>query len=112
LLYLPFLADREETIARLDFRKWIVEHIDDCLKVANDLGYGVDRMEDIVLVTGRHLAKSWVSVAFPARRGTVQSEVSFRARVSGPSSVHFVHLDESGGELKLGPAGEVDFCAL
>lgn len=110
MLYLPFVADREETIARGDFGKWILKHVEDCLGVAEDLGCDVSRMEDIVLVTGRHLARSWVSVAFPTRRGTAQ--VSFRTRVSGPSGVHFLNLDESGGELKLGPTGEVSFCII
>jgi hypothetical protein len=107
LLYLPFLADREETNARGDFSKWIIKNIDGCYKVAEDLGCGVNRMEDIILVTGRHLARSWVSAAFSSScRG---GEVSFRIRLSGDSGVHLVERDVSGGELKLGPTGEVSF---
>jgi hypothetical protein len=108
-LHLPLLADREETIARDDFGKWLLKHVDDCLKVAHNLGCDINRMEDIVLVTGRHLARSWVSVAFPSG---LYAEVSFQTRVSGSSGVYFVKLDESGGELKFGPTGEVRFCNL
>jgi hypothetical protein len=105
LLFLPFPADREETISRRDFGEWLLKHIDGCFYAAKDLGFDVKRMEDIVLVTGRHLARSWVRIAFPARRRKAQ--VSFRVRMSGPSGVHFTNLDESGGEVKFGPTGEV-----
>jgi hypothetical protein len=110
LLYLPVLAEREETTARGDFSKWIIKNIDDCFKVAEDLGFGVSRIEDIVLVTGRHLAKSWVSAAFSSARGG--AEVSFRTQVCGDFGVNLVERDVSGGELKLGPTGEVDFCTI
>ena len=80
LLYLPFLAERQDTIARGDFAEWILENIDACFKVAVDLGCGVDRMEDIILVTGCHLAKSWANVAFSENRGGAQ--VSFGVQVS------------------------------
>jgi len=50
LLSLPFPADHEETNALSDFSKWIIKNIDNCLKVTNDLGCGVN-IEDIILVT-------------------------------------------------------------
>jgi hypothetical protein len=109
ILSLPFEADREETIARGDFGEWIVKNIDDCLEFANGQGYSVGRTEDIMLVTGRHLARSWVSVAFPA--GHREARVSFR-RISRRSGVHFVKQDDIGGELKLGPSGEVGLHCL
>jgi hypothetical protein len=90
-----------------DFSKWIVKNVDDCLRVAEDLGCGVNRMEDIILVTGRHLARSWISVAFS--EGLADAHVSFNAQASGNSSVHLEERDVSGGELKLGPSGKVSF---
>jgi len=107
LLCLPFPADLEETVAHGDFSKWIVKNIDDCLRVAEDLGCGISRMEDIVLVTGRHLARSWISVAFSESLGG--SQVSFKVRASGDSNVHLEERDVRGGELKFGPSGEVSF---
>ena len=104
---LPFPADHEETVAYGDFSEWIVNNIDDCLRVAKDLGCGVSRMEDIVLVTGRHIARSWISVAFSETLGG--SQTSFEVRVSGDSNVHLEVRDVRGGELKLGPSGEVGF---
>ncbi len=69
-------------------------------------------MEDIILITGRHLARSWASVAFSETRGGAR--VSFGVRVSpGPGfNVHLEERDVSGGELKLGPCGEVSFCTI
>jgi len=64
-------------------------------------------MEDIILVTGRHLARSWINVAFSESLGG--SQVSFKVRGSGDSNVHLEDRDVRGGELKLGPSGEVSF---
>ena len=109
-MYLPLLSQRHDTVARGDFGEWILENIGACFKVAEDLGYGVERMEDIILVTGCHLAKSWVSVAFSdSRRG---SGVSFGVRVSGSSGVRFDERNVNGRGLKLGPSGEVGFCTI
>ena len=108
LISLPITAQREDTVAQGDFGKWIVSNIDECMRLAEDLGWGVNRMEDIILVTGRHLAKSWVNVTFSESRGGAQ--VSFGVRVSGDSCVHLEERNMTGGELKLGPSGEVGFC--
>ena len=107
LLYLPLLAERHDTVARGDFGEWMLENIDTCFRVAEDLGYGVERMEDIILVTGYHLAKSWVNIAFSESRGG--SQVSFGVRVSGNSGVHFDERNVIGRGLKFGPGGEVGF---
>ena len=105
MIYLPFPADREETTAHGDFGKWILKYIDDCFKIAGAFGCGIDHMEDIVLVTGRHLARSWINVAFSGSGGGVQ--VSFKVQVTGDLHVNLEERDVSGAELKLGPSGEV-----
>jgi len=105
LLYLPLLSERHDAVALGDFGEWIVRNIDACFKVAEDLGYGVERMEDIIIVTGCHLAKSWVSATFSESWGG--SEVSFGVRVSRNSGVHFDERNINGRGLKLGPSGEV-----
>jgi hypothetical protein len=107
LMYLPLPAERQETVARREFGEWIIENVDACFKIAVDLGYEVDRMEDIVLVTGCHLARSWVNIAFSESRGG--AEVSFSVQVSGNSSVHFDEQHVRGRGLKLGPSGKVGF---
>ena len=108
MLYLPFLAERQDTVARGDFGEWMLQNVDACFKVAEGLGCGVTRMEDIVLVTGLHRARSWVNVAFSENR--VGAQVSFGVRVFGNSGVHFDEQHVSGRGLKLGPSGVVRFC--
>jgi len=107
LLSLPLPAACEDTAAQGDFGKWLVKNIDCCMKVAEDLGLGVNRMEDIILVTGRHLARSWVNVVFSENRGGAQ--LSFVVQPSGNSGVHLEERSATGGDLKLGPSGEVGF---
>ena len=107
LISLPFLSEREDTLARADFGKWIVKNIHGCIRVAEDLGWGVDCMEDIILVTGRHLARSWIYGTFAENQSFAQ--VSFGVRVSGVSGVSLHQRDVNGGELKLGPRGNVSF---
>ncbi|KAI0288772.1 hypothetical protein BC826DRAFT_1036136 [Russula brevipes] len=85
LLSLPFPAEREDTVARGVFGEWIVKNINHCVRIAEARGLGLHPTEDIILVTGRHLARSWINVAFSETR-----------------EVHSI----SGGELKLGPSGE------
>jgi len=110
LLSLPFPAACEDTVAQGDFGKWLVKNIDCCMKIAEDLGLGVNRMEDIILVTGRHLARSWVNVVFSESRGGAQ--LSFAVRTSGNSGVRLEGRSATGGDVKLGPSGEVSFCTI
>jgi hypothetical protein len=107
LLYLPFPAEREDTVAHGDFAKWIVKNIYNCMRLAEERGLGANRMEDIILVTGRHLAKSWVRAVFSESREG--AHVSFGVRESGDSVVHLEERNVSGAQLTFGPNGEVGF---
>ena len=95
-------------MARGDFGEWILQNIDVCFKVAEDLGCGLNRVEDIILVTGLHRARSWVNVAFSENR--VGAQVSFGVRVIGNSGVHFDEQYVGGRGLKFGPSGAVSIC--
>lgn len=109
MLSLPIPAQREDTVARGDFGRWITKHIDLWFAFAQNLGLGVDRMQDIILVTGRHCTKSWVNVAFS--EGQRDAEVSFGVRVSGRSGVSIERrLVRGDAVLKLGPSSEVCWC--
>lgn len=105
LLSLPFPAQREDTAALRDFGKCIVKNIDAWFAYAEDLGLGIDRMEDIILVTGCHRARSWVIATFSESQAGAQ--VSFGAEVVGNSGVDLEWRDARGGDLKLGPTGRV-----
>ena len=106
MLSLPLPAQHEDTIALGDFGRWIVKNIDHWFAFAENLGLGINRMQDIILVTGRHCARSWVNAAFSEGQGG--SEISFGVRVSGVSNINIEQRQVRGGaRLKLGPNGEV-----
>ncbi len=105
LLSLPDAAQGEDTVAFGDFGKWMIKHIDAWFAFARGLGLGVNRMEDIILVTGRHLTKSWVNVAFTQRRQN--PGVSFNVQVSDHGRISLEQDYVRGGDLKLGPTGRV-----
>jgi len=60
------LSQSENTVTFAKFGWWSYRCLVDFIL---SLGLGVNQMEDIVLVTGRHLTKSWINVAF--NRGTM-----------------------------------------
>jgi len=106
VLSLPIPAQREDTIAKGDFGRWIVKNIDQWFAFAENLGLGINRMQDIILVTGRHCAKSWINVAFS--EGPRDAEVSFGLQVLGDSHVNIEQRRLRGNAvLKLGPKGPV-----
>ncbi|KAH9960254.1 hypothetical protein BGW80DRAFT_78204 [Lactifluus volemus] len=106
ILSLPVPAEREDTIARGEFAKCIVKHIDTWFAFARNLGLGVKRMEDIVLVTGRHLGRSWTNVVFSESQAVGQ--VSLKVKVSGISDVEwqFSREDVRGVVFNRGPSGK------
>lgn len=123
-LLLPVRVQREDTDARGEFAEWMVKHIDRWFSFAKGLRQGIERMEDIILVTGRHLTRSWANIAFienqgSARRGPMQ--VSLGVHVSESFSSHFSvdwKLPREPGQgvvLNMGPSGEdlsVDQCVF
>ena len=62
-------------------------------------------MEDIVLVTGCHRARSWVISTFSESQADAQ--VSFGTNFLGGSGVDLEWRDARGGDLKIGPSGRV-----
>ncbi|KAI0291208.1 hypothetical protein B0F90DRAFT_1778937 [Multifurca ochricompacta] len=64
ILSLPVQAQRQDTVARGEFGRWIVKHINLWFAFTQELGLGLNRMEDIILVTGFHRARSWANIAF------------------------------------------------
>ena len=109
-LCLPLKAKREDTVARTKFGKWMIGHIDCWFAWARQLELGVDRMEDIVLVTGSHRTRSCANVAFPG--GQQDAQVSLRAKVDQLGEIvsinwQFIHERNRGAFLNCGPNGEV-----
>ncbi|KAH9052705.1 hypothetical protein EDB87DRAFT_377982, partial [Lactarius vividus] len=113
-LFLPVRVQREDTVARGDFAEWMVKHIDSWFSFAETLNLGIERMEDIILVTGRHHTRSWANIAFVESQGLVQRQVSLGVHVSGSPPGH-VDVDwkfphelglSRGVALNMGPSGE------
>ena len=110
VLCLPIEAKREDTVAITGFGQWMVKHIDWWFTWASQLELGVDRMEDIVLVTGTHRTRSCTNVAFPG--GQEDAQVSFGAKVDRRGDVSAIDWQFSqeckrGVVLNRGPDGQV-----
>jgi hypothetical protein len=85
-----------------------VKHIDSWFAFARKLGLGIERMEEIILVTGCDRTKSWANIAFLGNQA--DSQVSFGVKVESPDpSITFQFSPENarGAVLRHGPEGEV-----
>ena len=109
VLSLPVAAQREDTIARGDFGKWILKHIDSWLAFTQRLGLGIDKMGDIILVTGRHRTRSWTKVAF--FESQANGRASFGVKITNDVSTRVnwsvSHERIQGAVLSQGPSGAV-----
>jgi len=109
VLSVPVRAQRQDSLARRDFAKWMVKHIDTWFAFARRLGFGIEQMEEIVLVTGRDRTKSWTNVAFLGCQAEAQVSFAFRV-VKGPGdSIEWQVSPGKIGEAVLaqGPSGQV-----
>jgi hypothetical protein len=100
-------ALRKDTTARRAFAKCITKHIDEWFAFARERDLGISR-EDIILVTGCHLTRTWAAIAFREEG----EQVSFGVQVSGVSDVmwQFTREGAQGVAYNLGPSGRVRFC--
>ncbi len=110
VLCLPIQAKGEDTVASADFGKWLIKHIDRWFAWVRQLGLGINRIEDIILVTGTHRTRSCTNVTFPG--GQEDAQVSFRAKVDHRGDIvainwQFSHERNRGAVLNCGPDGEV-----
>ena len=107
VLSLPVRARCEDTVALGDFGEWMINHIDRWFAWARELGVGINRMEEIVLVTGAHLSRSWTNVAFLENQTHVQ--VSFEFQVTANTSIDWIVSPDRniGAFVNLGPIGKV-----
>jgi hypothetical protein len=90
----------------------MVKYIDNWFAFARNLGL-VNRMEEIILVTGCDLTRSWTNVVFLG--GWVDAQVSFGIAVEGrDTSINFQYspVDGRGALLHHGPEGTVRLYAV
>ena len=86
----------------------MVQHIDSWFAFAKTLGLGIEQMEEIVLVTGCDLTRSWANIVFFG--GQADAQVSLGVRVEGlDTSINFQFSPENaqGAVLRHGPEGTV-----
>ena len=103
-------AQREDTLARGDFAKWITSHIDSWFAFTRRRGLGVEKMEDIILVTGRHRTRSWTNIAFHESRADAQVSLSVQVTNVGTASGIVWQVERrniQGAMLSQGPSGVV-----
>jgi hypothetical protein len=101
-------AQCANTIAIGDFGKWLIKHIDVWFAFARNLGLGINRMEDIILVTGRHLARSSANVAFSESQLGEQLSFGVTTDTSGINVMwQFSREDIRGVSFNPGPSGQV-----
>jgi hypothetical protein len=102
-------SQRKDTAALGDFAKCMIKHINEWFAFAEERGLGI-RREDIILVTGCHLARTWATIAFQERG----EQIAFGFQVSGVSNVAWQFTPEGaqGVAYNLGPSGQVRFCIL
>jgi hypothetical protein len=103
-----------DTLAKRDFKRWILTHIDRCFAFAQELGLEIEHMEDIILVTGYDRTKSWTNVAFLG--GQKDAHASFGVKVvdarDTSNLIQFLRGHREGASMSLGPEGKVRWCAF
>lgn len=87
----------------------MVKHINTWFTFARNLGL-VDQMEEIILVTGCDLTRSWTNMAFLG--GRADAQVSFGVEVKGSPGNPIINFQFSPGRVRgavlhRGPEGTV-----
>ena len=101
-------AQRKDTTAPKAFAKCITKHIDEWFAFSRGFDLGISR-EDIILVTGCHLARTWArtwaAIAFQERG----EQLAFGVQVSGVADLTWRFTPEGarGVAYNLGPSGQV-----
>ena len=116
VLSLPVTARRKDTLAEDDFHQWMAQHIHSLFAHATELvGLGTEEMEEIILVTGCDLTRSWTNIVFLG--GQADAQVSFGVNVEGPDTTGSINFQLSpelvrGAVISQGPEGTVRFYAV
>ena len=92
LLYLPHGARSEDVIRQESFEDYIKDNADSWLRWSINERLPVEHMEDLILVTGFTLAKSWAVAAFDGTmsRGDDATTISLQVQKSDGGGTQFV----------------------
>jgi hypothetical protein len=84
----------------------MIQHIDSWFAFAQDRGHDIDRMEEIILVTGCHHTRSWANVIFLENQAPAQA--SFGVKVAHDTINWKFSLGEAHGAVcGWGPEGRL-----
>jgi hypothetical protein len=99
LLSLPHGAQSEDVIRTKLFEDYIRDNVDNWLRWSKKEGLPVENMEDLILVTGCTLAKSWAVAAFDGTMSRGEGDattISLEARKSDGGGAQFVWRNMRG----------------
>ena len=102
------MSRHENTLLRNVFGRWMVRHIDTWFAFARNLGL-VHQMEEIILVTGCDLTRSWANIVFLG--GRTDAQVSFGVEANDSTSTNpIINFQISPGRIQgavlhCGPKG-------
>jgi hypothetical protein len=109
VLSLPVPAQRQDTLERETFGKWMIAHVDRWFAFARKYELGIEQMEELILVTGCDRMRSSTNVAF--LKNQLDAEVSFGVEVTngleGIISWQVSPERIRGRVLNKGPSGKV-----
>jgi hypothetical protein len=97
LLSLPNGGHHEDVIRAQAFEHYIRGQVDKWFNWAQNNGLGVERMEDLILVSGCTLVTSWAAAAFVD--DTMDAEISLASRTLNNGGASFVWSNIRGRVL-------------
>ena len=107
MLSLPMVTQRQDTRAREDFGKWMLNHIDRWFAFARGLRLGINQMEEMILVTGCDYTGSWANVTF--LEGQTYGQASLKVVQGSDVGINWQFLsgNPEGVVCNRGPEGKV-----
>ena len=88
VLSLPNGGHREDVIRTKVFEDYIRDHVDSWFNWAQNNKLGIERMEDLILVSGCTLVASWAAAAFVDNN--LDAEISLTSRTFNNFGTSFV----------------------
>jgi len=94
VLSLPNGGHREDVIRTKVFEDYIRDHVDSWFNWAQNNKLGIERMEDLILVSGCTLVASWAAAAFVDNN--LDAEISLTSRTFSNVGTSFVWGNSRG----------------
>ena len=94
LLSLPNGGHREDVVRTKVLEDYIRDHVINWFTWAQNNKLGVERMEELILVTGRTLVTAWAAAVFVDNN--MEAEITLTSRTFGDGGVRFVWTKTRG----------------